>query len=70
MPAILAYLRCGHWQPSIAQVRSGHYLADASMGGCVGGKPTAAQHRLVGGHDLDRGRPLVGIHADHHSILR
>jgi hypothetical protein len=33
--------------------------------GLIGAEPTTAQDRLVGGHHLDRDRPLVRVHSDH-----
>jgi hypothetical protein len=30
-------------------------------------EPLTTKHRLIGSHHLDRGRPLVGIHPDHHT---
>ena len=36
----------------------------------IGGEPATAQDRLVGGHHLDRGRPLVRVHPDHHTTVR
>ena len=59
--------------PSIAQTRSGE-LADVTpqrgkpVG--IGGEPTTTQDGLVGGHHLDRDRPLVRVHPDHHTTLR
>jgi hypothetical protein len=33
--------------------------------GLIRGVSAATDHRLVGGHHLDRGRPLVRVHPDH-----
>ena len=30
----------------------------------IGAVPAAARYRLIGGHDLDRGRPLMRVHPD------
>ena len=55
------------WQPSIAQVRSGHRLASASIArypaASVPYRPPPS-NGLIAGHDLDRGRALVRVHPD------
>jgi hypothetical protein len=33
--------------------------------GLIGTEPATTHHRLIGGHHLDRDRPLVRIHPDH-----
>ncbi|MFN8079799.1 MAG: hypothetical protein U0Q19_09540 [Kineosporiaceae bacterium] len=35
----------------------------------VGGEPPTAQDGLVGCHHLDRDRPLVRVHSDHHAAV-
>jgi hypothetical protein len=36
----------------------------------IGAEPATTQDCLVGGHHLDRDRPLVRIHPDHHTVPR
>ena len=60
-------------QPSIAHTRSGRSRptsrAHRGEPGRVGGEPAATEDRLVGGHHLDRDRPLVRVHPDHDPLL-
>jgi hypothetical protein len=42
-----------------------HVLAQRPEAGDVGAEPATADDRFVGGHHLDRHRPLVRVHPDH-----